>query len=288
MQILITGLLLGGVYAIVAMGLSLQYGVARIMNLASGEMLVAGAFVAFWVVTAHSLNPYVSLILVVPGAFVVNWLIYRYLLLPLVKRAKNRGQLEVDSILTTFGLSFVFVGIFLAVFGGTYFNYSFQSSAVEIFGSRYGLNRVTAFLIAVLICGALWYWINYTRSGMAIRAVSVDPTAAGLVAIDVQRVSTFAFALGGAVAAAGGVLLSTFLTFEASIGIVFTMKALIIVIMGGVGDIRGAIVAAVVLGITETIVARLIDPGLTLASAYLLFILILLFRPQGLFGRRNT
>lgn len=288
MQLLITGLFLGGVYAIVAMGLSLQYGVARIMNLASGEMLVAGAFAAFWVVTAHSLNPYVSLILVIPGAFALNWLIYRYILLPLVKRAKNRGQLEVDSILTTFGLSFVFVGIFLAVFGGNYFNYSFLSRPVEIFGSRYGLNRVTAFCIAVVICGALWYWINNTRAGMAIRAVSVDPTSAGLVAIDVQRVSTFAFALGGAVAATGGVLLSTFLTFEASVGIVFTMKALVIVIMGGVGDIRGAIVAALVLGITETLVARLVDPGLTLASAYLLFILVLLFRPQGLFGRRAS
>ncbi|TGG93377.1 branched-chain amino acid ABC transporter permease [Natronospirillum operosum] len=288
MQILITGILLGGVYAIVAMGLSLQYGVARIMNLASGEMLVAGAFAAFWVVMAHSFSPYVALLWVVPGAFVFNWLIYRYLLLPLVRRAKSRGQLEVDSILVTFGLSFALVGIFLMVFGGSFFNYSYLSRPVEFMGSRYGLNRVVAFWIAVAICAALWYWIHYTRSGMAIRAVSVDPVSAGLVAIDVPRMSTFAFALGGAVAASGGVLLSTFLTFDASVGIVFTMKALIIVIMGGVGDMRGAIVAALVLGMTETVVARLVDPGLTLASAYLLFVLVLLFRPQGLFGRSTT
>lgn len=288
MQIIITGILLGGVYAIIAVGLSLQYGVARIMNLAMGEMLVAGAFAAFWFATAQSLNPYLSLLLVVPGAFAANWLIYQYLLRPLVRRATHRGQLEVDSILATFGLSFTLVGVFLWVFGGQFFNYSFLSVPVELFDSRYGQNRVLAFAIAVLICAALWFWLNHTRSGLSLRAISVDPRAASLVAIDVEKTSAFAFALGGAIAATGGMVLSTFLTFDASIGIVFTLKALIIVIMGGVGDIRGAIVAALVLGITETLVARLIDPGLTLASAYVLFLLILLFRPQGLFGRAQA
>jgi branched-chain amino acid transport system permease protein len=118
--------------------------------------------------------------------------------------------------------------------------------------------------------------------------VAVDPAAAGLAGIDVPKMSTFAFALGGAVTAAGGIMLSTFLTLDASIGVVFTMKALIIVIMGGVGDVRGAIIASLILGLTETAVASLIDPGLTLAAAYLLFVLVLLFRPQGLFGRRPS
>ena len=285
MQLLITGILLGGVYAIIAVGLSLQYGVSRIMNLAVGEMLVAGAFAAFWFNTAHRLNPYLSMLVVIPLAFVANWVIYRYLLRPLVRRAKNRGQLEVDSILATFGLSFTLVGIFLWVFGGQFFNYSFLSVPVELFDDRYGQNRVLAFGIAVVICAALWIWLNHTRSGLSMRAISVDTKASSLVAIDVDKASNFAFALGGTIAAVGGIVLSTFLTFDASIGIVFTLKALIIVIMGGVGDIRGAIVAAVVLGITETLVARLIDPGLTLAAAYILFLLVLLFRPQGLFGR---
>jgi branched-chain amino acid transport system permease protein len=140
----------------------------------------------------------------------------------------------------------------------------------------------------VVLCGLLYLGLNATRTGMAIRAVAVDPAAAGLVAIDVPRMSTFAFALGGAVTAAGGIVLSTFLTMDASIGIVFTMKALIIVIMGGVGDVRGAIIASLILGLAETAVASLIDPGLTLAAAYLLFLLVLLFRPEGLFGRRQS
>lgn len=288
MQILITGILLGGVYAIIAVGLSLQYGVARIMNLAVGETMVAGSFTAFWFFTALNVNPYLATFVIVPLAFGGNYLIYQYILLPLVKRAKNRGQLEVDSILVTFGLSFTLVGIFLAVFGGQYFNYSFLSVPVEIFDTRYSQNRVLAFGVAVVICAALWYWLSYTRSGLAMKAISVDPNAAELVAINVRQMSALAFALGGAVAATGGMVLSTFLTLDASIGIVFTLKALIIVIMGGVGDIRGAILAALALGITETFVARVIDPGLTLAAAYVLFLLILLFRPQGLFGRRTS
>lgn len=288
MQILITGLLLGSVYAIIAVGLSLQYGVSRIMNLAIGEMLVAGSFAAFWCYTALNLNPYLALLIVVPAAFLGNWLVYMYLLRPLVRRAKNRGQLEVNAILATFGLSFTFVGIFLAIFGGQFFNYSFLSVPVEIFSDRYGANRILAAVVATVICVALWYWLNSTRSGLAMRAIAVNPDSAELVAIHVERASAIAFAVGGAVAASGGVLLSTFLTMDASIGIVFTLKALIIVIMGGVGDLRGAIAASLILAITETIVARLIDPGLTLASAYILFLLILLFRPQGLFGRKSA
>ena len=145
-----------------------------------------------------------------------------------------------------------------------------------------------AFLIATLIALVLYLWLNKTRSGVAVRAVSVSTEAAGLVGINVPRLSAVAFAIGGAITAVGGALISTFITLDASIGVVFTLKALIIVIMGGVGEIRGAIIAAIILGIVETTVATLVDPGLTLAAAYFIFVLILLFRPQGLFGRRNT
>jgi branched-chain amino acid transport system permease protein len=135
---------------------------------------------------------------------------------------------------------------------------------------------------------ALYLFLNPTRQGTAIRAVAVDPVAAGLSGVDVARASGFAFALGGALTAAGGALLSTFYTFDASMGVIFTMKALIIVIMGGGGDVRGAVVAALLLGLAETTVASLIDPGLTLAATYFLFVLTLLFRPQGIFGRSQA
>ena len=288
MTILIIGLLLGGIYALMAMGLQLQYGVARIMNLANGEILVAAAFGTWWFYTGYHIAPPWSLLIVVPIAFVVNWAIYRVLILPLVRRAKNQGQLEVDSILATFGVSFVFIGILLLTFGGDYLNYSYLAQGVEIFGERYGANRIIAALIAVALCTGLYLWLHKTRPGLALRAVSVSPSSAGLVSINVERASALAFALGGAVTAAGGAMLSMFLTFDASLGVLFTLKGLVIVIMGGVRDIRGAIAASFILGLVETAVAILIDPGLTLAAAYVLFLIILLVRPEGLFGRRST
>jgi len=285
MDILISGLLLGGTYTLIAMGLNLQYGVARIMNLANGEMLVAGAFAAFWTATAGQFSPLWSILFVVPLAFVANWLIYSVVLTPLIRRAKNQGQLEVDSILATFGLGFVFVGIMIATFGAEYFSYDYLGQGIDFAGSTFALNRIVAFAAAVIICGALYLWLNVSRPGIAVRAIAVNPNSSQLVGINVRRLSALAFALGGAVTAVGGTLVSTFLTLDASVGVLFTMKALIIVIMGGVGDVRGVIIAALVLGLAETAVATLIDPGLTLAAAYFMFILVLLFRPQGLFGR---
>jgi len=288
MDIIIIGLLLGGTYALMAIGLQLQYGVARIMNLANGEILIAGAFSTYWFYVGTKASPLFALFLVVPAAFAVNWAIYRVLILPLVRRAKSQGKLDVDNILATFGLSFVLVAFLLAVFGGEYLDYSYLDRPVFILGERYGLNRMVAFLAAVVLCLGLYLWLHKTRAGLALRAVSVNPSAASLVSINVARASALAFALGGAVTAAGGALLSMFLTFDASLGVVFTLKALVIVILGGVGDMRGTIVAAFVLGLAETAVATLIDPGLTLAAAYILFMIVLLVRPEGLFGRRTA
>lgn len=287
MDIFISGLLLAGTYALIAMGLNLQYGVARIMNLANGEMLVLGALAAFWLFVSNEISPLLTIFLVAPISFAGNWLIYRFLLQPLVRRSKNQGQLEVDSILATFGMSFILVGVMVSIHG-EYFTYSYLAIPIDLLGTTVALNRFMAFVLAVVIGGGLYLWLNYTRAGIAMRAVAVSTEASGLVGINVPRVSAIAFGIGGAISSVGGSLISTFITLDASIGVIFTMKALIIVIMGGVGDIRGAIIAAVIMGLVETAVATLVDPGLTLAAAYFIFLLILLFRPQGLFGRRAT
>jgi len=176
----------------------------------------------------------------------------------------------------------------VATFGADYFSYDYLGDGILIIGNTFALSRIVAFAAAVVICGLLYLWLFWSRPGTAVRAVAVNPQAAGLVGINVRRVSALAFALGGSLTAVGGGLISTFLTLDASIGVLFTMKALIIVIMGGVGDVRGVIVAALILGLAETAVATLIDPGLTLAAAYLIFILVLLFRPEGLFGKPTS
>ena len=287
-DIVLAGLVLGGMYALIAMGLTLQYGVARIMNLSHGESLIAAAFGGLWGFTAFAVSPLIGLLVAIPVGFAVNWLIYQIVLMPLVRRAKNRAMLEVDSILATFGLLFVVQGVMLVLFGGQFNTMNYLSIPVNVLGSNVALNRLIALPSRVIIGTALYLALTRTRYGTAIRAVAVDPVAAQLVAIDVRKASAFAFALGGALAAAGGVLIAMFTTFTATMGVVFTMKALIVVIMGGVGNIAGALLAGLMLGLAETAVARLVDPGLTIAVTYALFLVVLLWRPTGLFGRAGA
>ncbi|MDX2203743.1 MAG: branched-chain amino acid ABC transporter permease [Hyphomicrobiaceae bacterium] len=283
-DILLPGLVLGGMYALIALGLTLQYGVARIMNLSYGETLVAAALSAFSLFMGLQLSPLLALFLAVPAAAGLNWLLYRYVLMPLLRRHSDGGAREIDSILATFGLLFVVQGIMLVAFGGQYYSYSYLSIPVVVLGSTLAVNRLVALAFAVAIGAAVYLALTRTRVGTAVRALAVDANAARLVGIDVALLSGLAFAAGGALVAAGGVLVSMFLTFNAAMGVVFTMKALVVVIMGGIGNVMGTLAAGLLLGLVETAVARLVDPGLTLAATYALFLLVLLVKPAGLFG----
>ena len=282
---LLNGVTLGGVYALIAMGLTLQYGVARIMNLSYGQFLIAAAISSYWLFKTMSVNPLLGLLIIVPLSFVVNWLVYQLLLHPLVKRARSEMALETDSILATFGLLFIVEGIMLLWFGGAYLNNAYLDTVFMVMGSPLGADRLLALGVAVVLGAALYLLLNYTRRGTVIRAVAASPTSAQLVAIDVRKVVALTFALGGALVAASGTLVSMFLTFNATMGVVFTMKALIVVIMGGVGNLLGCLVAGLLLGLAESLVATYVDPGLTLAVTFALFMLVLVVRPTGLFGR---
>ncbi|MGE0747861.1 MAG: branched-chain amino acid ABC transporter permease [Rhodospirillales bacterium] len=285
-DVVLGGIVLGGLYALVATGLNLQYGVARIMNLSYGELVVLAAFAAFGCVSGLGLSPFVALAIVPPVAFALSWAVYRWLMTPLVRRSPSAEALEADSILATFGLLFVIQGTALSIWGGNLYSYSYLAVPVDVLGSRIAANRLLAFAIAAALAATMWFVMHRTRIGTAVRAVAVDPVAAGLVAIDVPRFAAFSFALGGALVAAAGVLVSMFLTFTAGMGVVFTMKALIVVIMGGVGNVLGGFVAAILLGLAESVGGYLIDPGLTLAINFAMFLAVLLWRPTGLLGGR--
>ncbi len=283
-EVILGGVILGGLYALVALGFNLQYGVARIVNLAYGEFLMGGAFAAFWMFTLFSIDPILGVLLSAPAAFAANWLIYRFLLTPLSRRARTRAQLEGDTILATFGLLFVLRGAATLAFSANNRFYDYLGWPVRVFGFTFAANRVLAFMMACLLSLAVWVALNRTRLGAALRALAIDPIGAELVGVDVRRLSALAFAGGGALVAAAGALVSTFLTFNPSIGIEFTMKALVVAIMGGVGNIAGGLLAGVLLGVAEALCSYFVDSGLTLAVAYALFLLVLVVRPRGLFG----
>lgn len=282
---LMLGLVLGGSYALVAVGMTLQYGIARIMNLAYGEVIILAAFLTFFSFTALGVNPLVALVVLPVLGFFAGVGLFRVMMQPLVARSGGSGRLEVDSILATFGLLFVIQGCMLLIFGGNYASYSFLDRGVDVLGTTIAANRLLAFALSVVLGGGLYLILQRSRWGLSLRAVAVAPQSAPLVGINVRRVAAAGFGLGTALAVCGGVMVSMFQTFSANDGVLFTMKALVIVIMGGVGNVLGALIAGVLLGLMETLVARYLDPGLTLAATYLLFLAVLLWRPEGLFGK---
>jgi branched-chain amino acid transport system permease protein len=284
-EVFLNGLLLGGTYGLIALGLNLQYGVARILNLSYGEFFMGGAFTAFFTIMLWKFNPLLSMFISMPIAFAINWLIYQYLMMPLVRRAPDQDVLDADVVLVTFGLFFVFQGLALVNWSGDLRGYSFLSVGVPLFGATVALNRVLAFFGACAIAFALFLLLRYTRFGAALRAITIDPVAASLVGVDVRKFSALAFAAGGALAAAAGMLVSTFISFSATIGVEYTLKALIVVIMAGVGRVTGTLAAGLLLGVVESLGGYLIDPSLTIAINFALFMVILLVRPTGLFTR---
>lgn len=283
-EVILGGVILGGLYALVAIGFNLQFGMARIVNLAYGEFLMGAAFAAFFMYTLFRVNPIVGMLLSVPVSFAANWLIYRVLMLPLVRRARTRDDLEAQTILATFGLLFVLRGAATLAFSADNRYYNYLGTPLNIFGFTFAANRVLALALACIFGGVGLIILVRTRFGTALRALAIDPIGAELVGIDVRRMAGLAFAGGGALAAAAGTLVSTFLTFNPAVGIEFTMKALVVVIMGGVGNMAGCLAAGLLLGVAESLCSYYVDSGLTLAVAYALFLIVLVVRPRGLFG----
>ena len=281
---LLAGLVIGGIYALISIGLNFQYGVARVLNLAYGEFLMLAGYAAFWGFALLNLPPLVMVLVGVPAAFVASWLLFIYVLHPLLGRTKNAGKREVDSLLSSFGLLFFLQGIALVFWGGTDRSYSYLSSPVHVLGATITGNRLVALIAAIVLSGAVYYALRFSRAGRALRSLASNPSASPLVGIDVVHYSALAFASGGALAAIAGILLSAFIGINPTIGGIYTIKALIVVTMGGIGNVLGGLVAGFLLGMAETFGAMLLDPGLITAVSFALFAAVLLWRPQGLFG----
>src|SRR5271165_183666 len=183
------GVILGGLYALVALGFNLQFGVARVVNLAYGEFLMAAAFAAFFMFTLFHINPIAGMLLSAPAAFAANWLVYRLLMTPLARRARTREQLEGETILATLGLLFVLRGAASLAFSADNRFYDYLGAPFHIFGFTFAANRVLAFLTACFFGGEILFVLNRTRLGAALRALAIDPVGAELVGIDVRGLS---------------------------------------------------------------------------------------------------
>jgi len=284
LDFLLGSLVIGGIYALIAIGLNLQYGVARVLNLAYGEFLMLAGYAAFFGFLLLGAPPLLTALAGIPAAFGLSWLLFRFVLHPLLQRTGDPGKREVDSILSTFGLLFLLQGVALVAWEGTERVYSYLSDSIAIFGTRIQYNRLIVIIAALSLSAGVFAFLRYTTAGRAMRAIAVSSHTAPLVGIDVGRYSALAFATGGALAAIAGVLLSSFVGVSPTMGAAYTLNALIVIVMGGIGNVAGGFVAALILGMAQTLSAQLGQSGLGTIITFAIFSIVLLWRPQGLFG----
>jgi len=284
LDIVIGGLLMGGIYALIAMGLSLQYGVARVLNIAHGEFIMLGAFSTLVLYTAFGINPLISLVIVGPLIFIIGFLLHRTLFRSLSKSAPSLAAFEGSSLLATFGLLYIIQNIALIIWSSASQAYSFLASPVNLWGAIFAANRLVTLGFAVGIGLAFYIFLIRTRLGKAMRAAAQDPTAAGLMGVNIDQVLALCFGLGTLMAGFAGALYSMCFAIQATMGLQYTVIAIIVVVLGGLGSIPGSFLGGFMLGIIGSVVSYF-EPSLSLAAFYTIFILLLLVRPKGIMGK---
>jgi branched-chain amino acid transport system permease protein len=284
LDILIGGLLMGGIYALIAMGLSLQYGVARVLNVSHGEFIMLGAFATWALYTIAGINPLISLVIVGPVVFIIGYLLHRTLFRKLLKSSPSPGAFEGSSLLATFGLLYIIQNIVIIIWGSSSVGFTFLTSPVNLGGAIFATNRLVSLGFAVAIGLAFYVFLARTRMGKAIRAAAQDPSAAELMGININQMLALCFGFGALLAGLAGVLYSMCFSIQATMGLGFTIIAVIVVVLGGLGSIPGSFLGGFILGIIGQIVTHF-EPSLSLAAYYLIFIILLLVRPKGIMGK---
>ena len=278
-QTLILGVLVGGVYALMASGLTLIFGVMRVINVAHGAFLILGAYITYVLFQNFQIDPIASILITIPIFFAVGWLLQRYML----SRIANPEQ---TSVLVTFALALVMEGLLGIIFQTTARSVtpSYTSQALMFATYRFPVTRLMGFGIALLIILSLYLILQYTKLGRAIRATTQDPRAAQLMGINTSMISAFTFALGVATTAAGGSLLSIIYSFNPSSQSDWIAKTLSIIVLGGLGSIPGALIAALILGMMEQMTAIVVTLYWSPIVFYFFLFITLIIRPQGLMG----
>jgi branched-chain amino acid transport system permease protein len=284
LNIFIGGLLSGGIYSLVSMGLSLQYGVAKVLNIAHGEFLMLGAFITFSL-QQLGINPLLCIIVVAPVMFVIGFVLYRTIFTSLRVKSANPGVFESNGMLAAFGLYFIVQNIAVLIWGSTPMSYLYLNGSFNIGDALFMENRLVAALFAVAIGVAFYLFLSYTRTGKAIRAAAQDPATAGLMGVNINFVLALCFGFGAAMAGIAGALISICYPILTSMGLSYLVLAIVVVTLGGLGSIPGSFIGGFFLGILEKFVSFQWNPTLAVAAFYVIFIIILLVRPKGLMGK---
>jgi branched-chain amino acid transport system permease protein len=282
-QASVSGLLIGGVYALVALGLTLIFGVLRIINFAHGALMMLGMYATFFLYSLAGVDPYLAVALVGPAFFLLGAALQRAVIAP------NLGAPESSQLLLTLGVALFLENAALALFSPDYrsLRLPYGSRTFLLGEAVVNLPRLVAFGASVALALGLWLFLKHTDVGRAIRAAAEEREGALLVGIDIRRLYAVAFGLGTAVVAVAGALVTPFLYVTPDVGDVFNILAFVIVVLGGMGSFLGALCGGFLVGVAESLGAALLPGSLKQLPIFALFVLVLLFRPTGLFGRRG-
>jgi branched-chain amino acid transport system permease protein len=281
----IDGVLTGSVYALMATGLTLIFGVMDIINVAQGIFVILGAYLSYALSVHWGIDPFVGLVITIPTLFLVGIVVER----AFIGRLKGPEKTAM-SILVTYAISLVIEGALNMIFSVNYvqISASYVNKTFDIFGVYFAYIYVYGFIMAAILLSALYVMLYRTRFGASIRAALADQTAAALVGIDVKRVSTICFGIGIAVTAAGGMVFGATNAFNASTSYDLISRLLVIIVLGGMGSLGGALLAGILMVTLEDIVGVVWSPVWSIIAFYIVLVIVLSIRPQGLFGKQSA
>ena len=289
LELIASGLITGGIYALVALGLNLQYGLMRILNIAHGEFLMVGAYLTWMVQAWFGPVSWIGPLLMLPVSFVllmalglvVHWLCFRRL----AATSPSLDIFEARGLMVSFGLLFLVQNFVSSVWGGDLRGYDFMTDPVKFGGAQFAANKLLVFTLALLFSGALIVLLRMTLLGKGVRALMQSPVGAQLVGIDTQRLHPLMFGIGLGLSGVAGCLLSMSYTISPAMGEPYTVTALIVIALGGFGSMSGALAGGLLLGVIEALGMHFTNPSLKALLSYTVFIAVLLLRPRGLFSK---
>ena len=280
MQAIISGILVGGVYALIGIGLTIIFGVMRVINFAHGELMMVGMYMTYFLFTVAGIDPFVSIVITIPLMFLFGGVLQKVFINRII------GTLPQNQILLTIGLGLIMSNSIMLAFTSDYkiLTTSYSSSSINIAGISVSEPLTISFLITAVITAALYWFLMKTDTGQAMRATSQDREAAQLMGINVQRMSILAFGLGASLAGTAGALISPTYYIFPQVGSAFTLKAFVIVVLGGMGSVIGATLGGIIIGIVESVGAVTISSDWKDVLVFVIFLLVLLVKPSGLMG----
>jgi branched-chain amino acid transport system permease protein len=280
-QVLVNGILLGGIYALVSLGLTLIFGVMRIINFAHGQFLMLAMYATYWLFQLYGVDPYLSILIVVPLMLAIGMGAYRMIIQPIIDAS------EMTHVFATLGLNLALQGIALFLWQGDFrgIRTSYSSMVIHLGALYINLPRLIIFLCAIAAIMALFLFLKKTYTGKAIRASAQKRVAAQLMGVNLSKIYMIAFGIGIAIVGLTGAVLMPIYEVFPSVGSLFALVAFVVVVLGGLGNLGGALVGGIVIGVVESVSGVFIAPALKEGVYFIIFVIILLLRPTGIFGK---